>query len=1009
MKLGWLVSLAAFGVLASSPSPAAAGTQRADQAGLKRASPTPGPMSVRSPEGRAALASQLQRMGQPDVPLAWTPAASLPPGAGVVRYAHTQCDAVPGSFFVISGVDEAFAVTTNAWRYDATTNTWNPLAPFPSAVEGPAAVCDGNFVYVLGGGGTTQFFIYDVANNTWAPGAALPRGMWGAALGAFNGQIFMIGGDNDFTFGGTSNQVNIYDIASNTWVGTGANMPAATVTSGWTQVGSDVYIAGGWTDSSPGANSTLTQRYDMAGDTWTAGPAFTSGRADLSLSATSLALYAAGGDANGGGAFDPTNLVESLDYSTFPAGAWTNIGDPIPTALTAINGGFCTNVVSGGEVWTVGGFTGAVIQGTTQFRTSEPCPSAGPPAPLIVTAGSALTSEGCGPANGAIDPDEVVTVDFSLRNAGTADTVDLVASLQASGGVTPITTSQDYGVLVAGGATVTRSFSFAAAGACGGSITASLDLQDGATGLGTKTYTFPLGVLNTNSFSNPAPITINDNTTAAPYPSNIAVSGLSPSVYKVTATITGFNHTFPADVDILLVGPAGQSVLLEGGAGGGTDVVNVNLTYDDAGPPIPGVIVSGTYHPTDVFHTPLQPPAPAEPYGGALAVFNGTDPNGTWSLYVHDHAGVDIGNISGGWSLTFSEPACCVGPAGEISIGDSTVAEGDVGNTDAVFQLSLSAPSGSPVSVDFDTVDGTATTADNDYLPLSGTAVFNPGETNTTITITVVGDTVFEADETYFVTLSNAVGATIGDGQGLGTILNDDKPLAADTSGELIHDSRETRDLDTISRFWRISQKAHSSYEVVVDALTGDLGSSGPELLRVGSDGTTVLQTALSATGGSSKSLRFENTAAAANDAEFIRVHSLGCVSDCDLNDTFRVRAYDTTYRISRVNNSATQVTVIVIANPTDEVVTGTLWFYQSGGTLLASQAVSINPKATFVLNTSTLAPLVGQAGAATFSNDAPYGALAGKGVAVEPATGFTFDTAMVPRPAATKMIPRDN
>jgi len=248
------------------------------------------------------------------------------------------------------------------------------------------------------------------------------------------------------------------------------------------------------------------------------------------------------------------------------------------------------------------------------------------------------------------------------------------------------------------------------------------------------------------------------------------------------------------------------------------------------------------------------------------------------------------------------------------------------------------------------------------------------------------------------------------DGVGEGLILNDDKPLAATTRDELIHDSRETRDLDSISRFWRISQKAHSSYEVIVDAVTGDMGPNGPELLRVDADGTTVLQTGASASGGTSKSLTFENTAAADNNAEFIRVHSLGCVADCDPNDTFRIRAYDTTYRMSRFNNSATQVSVVVITNTTSQPVSGNLWFYQAAsGNLLASQAVAIAPLGTFVLNTSTIPALVGQAGSATFSNDASYGALTGKAVAVEPATGFTFDTAMVPRAAATHMVPRDN
>jgi hypothetical protein len=306
--------------------------------------------------------------------------------------------------------------------------------------------------------------------------------------------------------------------------------------------------------------------------------------------------------------------------------------------------------------------------------------------------------------------------------------------------------------------------------------------------------------------------------------------------------------------------------------------------------------------------------------------------------------------------------------------------------------------------VDFASSDGTATTANNDYQAVSGTLIFAASQATAFVTVSVVGDTTFEADETFFVSLSNATG-TIVDGTATGTILNDDKPLAADTRGELVHDSRETRDMDSISRFWRISQKAHSSYEVIVDALTGDLGP--PELLRLSSDGTTVVQTGGSATGGSSRSMRFENAAGTDDDSQFIRVHSLGCVADCDVSDTFRIRSYDTTYRFPRFNNSASQITLLIIANPTDQAVTGTVWFNDASGALVGQSPVAIAARSTFVLNTATVVPTLG--GTATFSNDASFGALTGKAVAVEPATGFTFDTAMTPRPASTKMIPRDN
>ena len=108
-----------------------------------------------------------------------------------------------------------------------------------------------------------------------------------------------------------------------------------------------------------------------------------------------------------------------------------------------------------------------------------------------------------------------------------------------------------------------------------------------------------------------------------------------------------------------------------------------------------------------------------------------------------------------------------------LSIGDASVAEGNVGTANLVFTVTLSGASALPVTVDFATADGTETQP-GDYSPQTGTLTFAPGETTKTITVAVAGDPIFEGDEAFFVDLSNAVGATLGDAQGEGTITNDD-------------------------------------------------------------------------------------------------------------------------------------------------------------------------------------------------------------------------------------------
>jgi hypothetical protein len=111
-----------------------------------------------------------------------------------------------------------------------------------------------------------------------------------------------------------------------------------------------------------------------------------------------------------------------------------------------------------------------------------------------------------------------------------------------------------------------------------------------------------------------------------------------------------------------------------------------------------------------------------------------------------------------------------------VSIGDVSVPEGNAGTTNATFTVTLSAASGQTVTVIVDTVDGTAT-APVDYVPVTGQVVtFAPGVTIQTVVVPVIGDLLDEADEVFLVNLSAPVNITIADGQGVGTIRDDDEP-----------------------------------------------------------------------------------------------------------------------------------------------------------------------------------------------------------------------------------------
>jgi subtilisin-like proprotein convertase family protein len=177
------------------------------------------------------------------------------------------------------------------------------------------------------------------------------------------------------------------------------------------------------------------------------------------------------------------------------------------------------------------------------------------------------------------------------------------------------------------------------------------------------------GIASATVFANTTPIAINSSTTpqvASPYPSLISVSGLTGSITDVNVTLHNLSHTFPGDIDILLVGPGGQKVILMSDAGGDPDAVNANITLDQQAanplPPDPAGLPSGTYRPMDYPEDPdgcqlpdtYPSPAPAGPYGSSLNVFNGlagSSMNGVWSLYVVDECQGFSGQIAGGWSL----------------------------------------------------------------------------------------------------------------------------------------------------------------------------------------------------------------------------------------------------------------------------------------------------------------------------------------------------------------------
>ena len=314
---------------------------------------------------------------------------------------------------------------------------------------------------------------------------------------------------------------------------------------------------------------------------------------------------------------------------------------------------------------------------------------------LIVPAGTALVSEATN--NGVIDPGETLTVLFGFRNSAGTNALNLTATLLASNGIVPVTVSQNYGAMVVGAPVKSRPFTFTVSGTNGQTIIANFALSDNGTPIGSGLFTFTVGS-STVSFTNGAPIIITDRGASAspvganPYPSTINVSGALGAVSQITVTLSNYTHLSSGDVGALLVGPAGQKTLLMANAGGFSSVNNLWVKFDDAAVnslPQSSAPTSGAYKPTSFAPLPPFPaPAPSGTYSNTLSAFTGSNPNGTWSLFVIDDTSPGAGVISNGWSLAITRSSS-IPTASDLSVGMVATPQPGIAGAQLTYTLSV--------------------------------------------------------------------------------------------------------------------------------------------------------------------------------------------------------------------------------------------------------------------------------------------------------------------------------
>jgi PA domain/Bacterial Ig-like domain (group 3)/Subtilase family/Putative Ig domain/Secretion system C-terminal sorting domain/PKD-like domain/HYR domain/Ig-like domain CHU_C associated len=238
--------------------------------------------------------------------------------------------------------------------------------------------------------------------------------------------------------------------------------------------------------------------------------------------------------------------------------------------------------------------------------------------------------------------------------------------------------------------------------------------------------------------------------------------------------------------------PAGQAftvVVHELVAGSGANApyqLNVDLTSCSTTPPCTPVVVSPATIPTATNGASYNQAISATGGSGSylFSLSSGTLPTGLTLSPTGIISGTPTQTGSFPISVTATDAVCpgatinytLVVQPPLLTINDITQNEGNSGPTTFSFTVSLSAPAG-PGGVTFDiaTADNTATIANNDYVAKSLTSQTIPaGSLTYTFDVAVNGDVAVETDENFFVNVTNVTGAIVSDGQGLGTISNDD-------------------------------------------------------------------------------------------------------------------------------------------------------------------------------------------------------------------------------------------
>ena len=424
------------------------------------------------------------------------------------------------------------------------------------------------------------------------------------------------------------------------------------------------------------------------------------------------------------------------------------------------------------------------------------------PLPIVVANGAALDEQQSCNLNGGLDRGEKITAHFTLTNVGPGSATELVASLQATGGVIEPSGPQSYGVLAAFNGTTSRPFTFTVAAACGSIVTATLHLQDGATDLGTVAFSFPVGTpeaVGSSALYSSGNLNVTIDDTAL-IPALIPITVPDLGILDDVNVRVRLSHTFDADLTIELIAPDGTIVTLADGNGVDGDnfgsspanCTGVPTVFDDAAPTS---ITTGTAPLAGSFK-PVKP----------LSALNGKRTEGIWRIRVTDNFPFSDQGTVHCVQLEMNRRliVCCT--LDTDTDGASNDADADDDN-DLVLDVNDAFPFDPTEHADAD-ADGVGDNADpdddndgaldaadafpfdpNEQLDTDGDAISNNADTNDD------GDAALDVDDAFPLDPTETID-TDGDGIGNNADTNDDGDAALDVADAFPLDPSETTDTD---------------------------------------------------------------------------------------------------------------------------------------------------------------------------------------------------------------------